>query len=93
MLSYLKSAAAAVTANLTQAAQSNQTVQVGERTVIIKEQLGEGGFAFVYSVEDAATGQPMAMKRMLCQDKEARDIAEKEIAMLVSGEEADTVAL
>ena len=35
-------------------------------------------------VEDVNTGEQFALKRMLCQDKEARDIAEKEIAMLVS---------
>ena len=44
---------------------------------------GAGGFAYVSSVEDCATGELMAVKRMLCQDREARDIAEKEIQMLV----------
>lgn len=41
-----------------------------------------GGFAYVYSVEDASTGQPFAMKRMLCQDGESRTIAEREIKYL-----------
>lgn len=36
----------------------------------------------MYSVEDASTGQPYAMKRMLCQDAESRSIAETEIRML-----------
>jgi hypothetical protein len=44
---------------------------------------GTGGFAYVSSAEDCATGEPFAVKRMLCQDREARDIAEKEIQMLV----------
>ncbi len=42
-----------------------------------------GGFAYVYLAEDFSTGEQFALKRMLCQDKESRDIAEKEIAMLV----------
>ena len=44
---------------------------------------GAGGFAYVSSAEDCATGELFAVKRMLCQDREARDIAEKEIQMLV----------
>jgi len=87
MLSYLKSAAAAVVTNVQQAAaQAAQAAQppitVGDRTVVIKEQLGEGGFAYVYSVQDVNSGEAFAMKRMLCQDRESCDIAEKEITMM-----------
>jgi cyclin G-associated kinase len=87
MLSYLKSAAAAVVSNVQQAAaQAAQAaappIQVGERCVVVKEQLGEGGFAYVSLVEDIQTGETFAMKRMLCQDRESMDIAEKEITMM-----------
>lgn len=38
----------------------------------------------MYSVEDASTGELYALKKILCQDSEAREIAEKEIRVLQS---------
>lgn len=61
----------------------NQQVHIGGRDVILGEQLGEGGFAFVYSVSDVQTGTKFALKRMLAQDQENKLLAEKEIKVLV----------
>lgn len=49
--------------------------------VRICEQLGEGGFAFVYRCEDEH-GNGYALKRILCQDEASVKIAEKEIRVL-----------
>ena len=55
MLSYIKSAAAAVHAaastvasNAATQLQQHPILQIGNRSIQIKQQLGEGGFAFVY---------------------------------------------
>lgn len=51
------------------------------------EQLGEGGFAFVYRCEDEQ-GREFALKRILCQDEASVKIAEKELRILTKfGEE------
>jgi len=82
MLSLLRSAVEGVVNNVAQAAQQVQTVEFDDRTVQIKEQLGEGGFAYVYSVVDVTSGETLAMKKMVCQDREAREVAETEIKVM-----------
>jgi serine/threonine protein kinase len=61
----------------------NQQLHIGGRDVTIKDQLGEGGFAFVYSVTDMMTGEVFALKRVLAQDQENKELAQKEIDILV----------
>ena len=41
--------------------------------------LGEGAFSTVYAVVDAQTGEPFALKCMLCQSGEQLESARKEI--------------
>lgn len=41
--------------------------------------LGEGGFGYVYEVENALTGEKYALKRMSCSDKTVLENIKKEI--------------
>ena len=40
--------------------------------VRVRRRIGEGGFAFVYAVEQSDDGRPMALKRLLAADAEKR---------------------
>lgn len=40
--------------------------------------LAEGGFSFVYAARDTRSGQRVALKKMICQDEEARAAATRE---------------
>jgi serine/threonine protein kinase len=44
-----------------------------------------GGFSFVYLAKIVETQQRIAMKRMLCQDKEMLELARAEIEVMVRG--------
>ena len=44
--------------------------------------LAEGGFSYVYLAREAATGQQYAVKKVLAQDDETRQLAETEAALL-----------
>lgn len=81
-LSSISTAINNVTTQVTAATQQQQTVQIGNKSFVIKQTLGEGGFAFVYSVEDTISGQNYALKRILAQDPENITIAEKEITIM-----------
>ncbi|GAB5359191.1 hypothetical protein AAMO2058_000523400 [Amorphochlora amoebiformis] len=67
-----------------QKALPQEEIPFGNRRVRIIKQLGEGGYAFVYLVEDVNTGRQYAMKRMLAADKEAKQIAMMEVKMMKS---------
>eukprot|EP00299_Pterocystis_sp_00344_P007056 c2094_g1_i1.p1 GENE.c2094_g1_i1~~c2094_g1_i1.p1 ORF type:complete len:310 (+),score=81.20 c2094_g1_i1:33-962(+) len=47
-----------------------QLVKINNHTFKVKHQLGEGGFSFVFLVEDLRTGQLFALKRTYCQTPE-----------------------
>uniref|UniRef100_A0A7S2VU50 non-specific serine/threonine protein kinase n=1 Tax=Norrisiella sphaerica TaxID=552664 RepID=A0A7S2VU50_9EUKA len=55
----------------------------GSRYRVVRK-LGEGGYAFVYLVEDVDTGREYALKKMIAGDKEAQEIAKMEIKIMRS---------
>lgn len=42
------------------------TIKVNGRSFVVKRVLGEGGFSFVYLVEDATSGRLFALKKIRC---------------------------
>ena len=57
-------------------------VDVGGQKVTVKKRIGEGGFAFVYEVEDLVDMKKYALKRLLAIDSEKRNYIVKEISLL-----------
>ncbi len=58
-------------------------VDVGGQKVIVRKRIGEGGFAFVYRVEDVTDpSRKFALKRLLAMDGEKRNLIIKEIALM-----------
>lgn len=51
----------------------------GGRRVQVKKRLAEGGFAYVFLVTDAQTGEVCALKKILCQTREQLEAAKREI--------------
>ncbi len=56
-----------------------EVLVVNRRRLRVLKQVGEGGFAFVYVVEDTATGQVFAAKRMLLSNEEQAQRARREV--------------
>ncbi len=52
-------------------------INIGKRVVVMKDKLGEGGYSFVYLVEDSSTGEQFALKRCIAADANAAALAEK----------------
>ena len=48
-----------------------KTVTVGGRQYAVLRQVGEGGYSYVYLVEDKVSRAPMAMKKIRCATPEA----------------------
>lgn len=57
-------------------------VDIDGRKLKIKALLGEGGFAYVFSVKDVHTKQYFALKRVYTSDREALETARREICFL-----------
>jgi serine/threonine protein kinase len=72
-----KKAAAAMMQNA-QNAIDQETIEVEGQFYKVTRKLGEGGFAFVYLVEDSQFRR-YALKKMLCPDADKTAVAEKEI--------------
>lgn len=51
------------------------------RSLVVGKLLAEGGFSFVYLTKESDSGQQYALKKMVCQDSEARASARKEADM------------
>ncbi|KAG5184925.1 Serine/threonine protein kinase/TGF-beta stimulated factor [Tribonema minus] len=51
----------------------------GTRVAVDAEPLAEGGCSFVYMARDAVSGKEYALKKVLCQTMEQKDLAEAEI--------------
>lgn len=51
------------------------------RRVSAGKLLAEGGFSYVYSASDVGSGQALALKKMICQDPEAKAQAQTEAEM------------
>jgi len=76
------------------AAKPEAPISIGDRRVLLKDKLGEGGYAYVYTCEDCETGEMYALKRMLGQDEDSKQLAEKEITVMKSiGHEKNIVRL
>jgi serine/threonine protein kinase len=61
---------------------TDTTIPIGRHEVRMKRKLGEGGYAFVFLVEDIRTGQEFALKRLLAQNQEQNRIASMEIDLM-----------
>lgn len=77
-MSYLSDALSALTACLT--CFSAPTIRVGAHKFKILKLLGEGGFSYVYLVQDTASRKLVALKKVRCAfGKESLDVAKREI--------------
>mmetsp|Transcript_19999 Transcript_19999/g.37131 ORF Transcript_19999/g.37131 Transcript_19999/m.37131 type:complete len:404 (+) Transcript_19999:2351-3562(+) len=56
--------------------------RIGSYTVDVKEQLSEGGFAFIFRVVEASTGREFALKKINCQSAELKRMAEREVELM-----------
>eukprot|EP00128_Syssomonas_multiformis_P018134 Colp12_sorted_trinity150504_noHs@3221 len=68
-------------ASLSSCCASNRIVVLNGRQLYVKQTLGEGGFSFVYLVEDARTGELFALKKMACQDEGQHKDAIREVEL------------
>ncbi|CAN0369274.1 unnamed protein product, partial [Phaeothamnion confervicola] len=59
-----------------------QEVVVGAYRLQMVRQLAEGGFSKVFLARDPSTRQVYALKQMLCQDRAAAEMAQREITVL-----------
>ena len=58
-------------------------VDVGGQKVVVRKRIGEGGFAFVYEVEETTDiNKKYALKRLLAIDSEKRNYIIKEISLM-----------
>mmetsp|Transcript_36716 Transcript_36716/g.67315 ORF Transcript_36716/g.67315 Transcript_36716/m.67315 type:complete len:467 (-) Transcript_36716:114-1514(-) len=62
--------------------QARRRYQVGEYTVAEENLVSEGGFAYVYKVRSVEDQSIFALKKVLCQEKEAIEIAKREVEVL-----------
>ncbi len=56
-----------------------EVITVNRRRLRVVRRVGEGGFSFVYVVEDVATGAVLAAKRMLCSNEDQVRQARREV--------------
>ena len=56
-----------------------EVIVVNRRKLRVVRRVGEGGFSFVYVVEDVATGAVHAAKRMLCSNEDQVQQARREV--------------
>ena len=61
---------------------SKETIVVEGTTLLVLKQLAEGGFGFVYRAKHAQTQREYAVKRMITQDRESRELAAAEAALM-----------
>ena len=81
-----------------QQAVAGQTVKVGSYDVRVQTLLAEGGFSMVYLAKDEtagsdAAGQSLALKKMVCQTKEARRDATMEGKLLKACDHKNIIKL
>uniref|UniRef100_A0A7S4SDQ7 non-specific serine/threonine protein kinase n=1 Tax=Alexandrium monilatum TaxID=311494 RepID=A0A7S4SDQ7_9DINO len=61
---------------------SGRHYSIGGRTVVEERQISEGGFAFVWAVRDSRTHEELALKKIVCQDREGLAMARREVDLL-----------
>lgn len=59
-----------------------QRLQVGSHQVEVKEQLAEGGYAFLYRAVEAGSTVEWALKKIICQSQDRLRLAQAEVAVL-----------
>jgi serine/threonine protein kinase len=62
---------------------SQHRLVIERREVELVRKLGEGGYSFVFLVQDVSTGQRFALKRILAHDKESAKLVQTEIDIMV----------
>lgn len=58
----------------------NKQVTIGNRTVALEKQIGEGGQAFIYAVRDVSTGDRFALKRVCFREAAELSDIEREVS-------------
>ncbi|KAE9193058.1 hypothetical protein PF001_g28231 [Phytophthora fragariae] len=61
------------------AALLRQRLRVQVPPVVVSSEIAQGGFSFVYRARDTDTGEPFALKKILCQTDEQVQLAKAEI--------------
>mmetsp|Transcript_41798 Transcript_41798/g.67883 ORF Transcript_41798/g.67883 Transcript_41798/m.67883 type:complete len:737 (-) Transcript_41798:167-2377(-) len=87
VLSWVNKQVANAQSAVKQAVQQEEIPINGSRVRILKE-LGSGGYAFVYLVEDIHTGKKYALKKMTAGDSETKQVAKMEIKIMRSYKKA-----
>eukprot|EP00127_Corallochytrium_limacisporum_P001396 Clim_evm18s55 gene=Clim_evmTU18s55 len=59
-----------------------KTVNVGNNRYKVLKTIGEGGYSYVFAVQNAATGQNAALKRMLAADRNELENLKQEVRFL-----------
>ena len=60
----------------------DQRLQVGTHSVEVKEQLAEGGYAYIYRAVEPATNSEFALKKLICQSQDRLKLAQGEVSVL-----------
>jgi AP2-associated kinase len=82
MMKSVKNAVQSLDAGATNKTLGN--IRVGHRDIKEDCLLSEGGYAYIYKVRDAMTGEIFALKKMICQNSERLATAKNEISILKS---------
>lgn len=61
-----------------------EIIVVNRRSVKMIKKIAEGGFGFIYLVEDAYTGEQLVLKHMILQDESQKKIFQKEVRLMTS---------
>ena len=72
--------------------QAKETVHIRGQPIVLHRMIAEGGYGFVHMAR-GEDGTPYAVKRMLCQTGEAREMAKAEIALMTQLKHPNIVAL
>ncbi|CAN0294389.1 unnamed protein product [Ascophyllum nodosum] len=88
LLGYVGSVAQRTVESLT-----HQEVTIGLRRVQIVKEMAEGGFSTVFLVRDVRTRECLAMKRMLCQQRETTAAAYREVQVLRAVRHRNVISL
>eukprot|EP00752_Nemacystus_decipiens_P014345 g12762.t1 len=72
---------------------THQEMTVGSYKVQIVREMAEGGFSTVYLVRDARTREHLALKRMLCQERDSTEAAHREVQVLRAVAHRNVVSL
>lgn len=63
-------------------ASTGRQYRIGNKVLKEERLLSEGGFGFVYLVREVPSGEMYVVKRILCQDRERFELAQREVEIL-----------